>query len=90
MVGMVLSVALFVTLFVIFFLINLVFMIVFMIVLVVVTFINNFIRGWDYNVVFLVFVVWIVNSMPKSTTREQNKKQTKCYNLFHNETSITY
>ena len=86
MVGMVLSVALFVTLFVVFFLINL----VFMIVLMVISFINNFTRGWDYNVVFLVFIVRVMNGVPKSTTREQNKKQTKCYNLFHNETSITY
>ena len=82
MVRMVLSVALFV----VFFLINL----VFMIMLMIISFINNFIRGWDYNVVFLVFIVGVVNCVPKSTTREQNKKQTKCYNLFHNETSITY
>ena len=83
---MVLSVTFFVTFLVVFFLINL----VFMIMLMIISFINNFIRGWDYNVVFFVFIVRVMNGVPKSTTREQNKKQTKCYNLFHNETSITY
>ena len=61
-----------------------------MIVFMVVTLINNFIRGWDYNVVFLIFIARVVNGVPKSTTGKENKKQTKCYNLFHNETSITY
>jgi len=86
MVGMVLSVTFFVAFLIVFFLINL----VFMIMLMIISFINNFIRGWNYDVVFLIFIVGVVNGMPKSTTREQNKKQTKCYNLFHNETSITY
>ncbi len=60
-----LSVMLFITLFVVF-LIDF----MFMVVLVVIALINNFIRRGYYNVVFLVFIVGMMGSVPKSTARE--------------------
>ncbi len=52
------SVTFFITLFVVF-LVDL----MLMMVLVIITLINNFIRGWDYNVVFLIFIVGMVSGV---------------------------